>query len=169
LLRMWHVAGSGRPAARRPAGLGPGRCVFFYLNSDVAPLSLRLAKTDSRAALFFACVRPPPPKNRETDCSTKTKKTFYIALSARRTAHQRTRLRAAGSAAGTLLALVGAPQTLLALGSWLLDSCVGGTGLDEGQASAPGHFGLRRRLRKSRWGLPGARCVFMPQEGGALQ
>jgi hypothetical protein len=36
----WHVAGSGR--GRRPV-----RCVFFYLNFDVAPLSLRLAKTDS--------------------------------------------------------------------------------------------------------------------------
>jgi hypothetical protein len=34
----------------------------------------------ARAALFFACVRPPPPKNRKTDRSKKTKKTFYIAL-----------------------------------------------------------------------------------------
>jgi hypothetical protein len=32
----------------------------------------------ARTALFFACVRPPPPKNRKTDRSKKTKKTFYI-------------------------------------------------------------------------------------------
>jgi hypothetical protein len=34
----------------------------------------------ARAALDFACVRPPPPKNRKTDRTKKTKKTFYIAL-----------------------------------------------------------------------------------------
>jgi hypothetical protein len=33
---MWH------------AGCFPRWCVFFNLNFDVAPLSLRLAKTDSR-------------------------------------------------------------------------------------------------------------------------
>jgi hypothetical protein len=52
---MWLVAagplraGSRRLASDSAVGwrLGPGRCVFFYLNSDVAPLSLRLAKTDS--------------------------------------------------------------------------------------------------------------------------
>jgi hypothetical protein len=33
----------------------------------------------ARAVLFFACVRPPPPKNRKTDRSKKPKKTFYIA------------------------------------------------------------------------------------------
>jgi hypothetical protein len=42
----------------------------------------------ARAALFFACVRPPPPKNRKTDRSKKPKKTEkrfmpYIALGGR--------------------------------------------------------------------------------------
>jgi hypothetical protein len=39
------------------AGSCPRWCVFFYLNFDVAPLSLRLAKTDSvRCEAAYECV-----------------------------------------------------------------------------------------------------------------
>jgi hypothetical protein len=55
---MWLVVAGPLRAGSRLASdsavggrrLGPGRCVFFYLNSDVAPLSLRLAKTDSETS-----------------------------------------------------------------------------------------------------------------------
>jgi hypothetical protein len=52
---MWH-AGCGHVACGA-AGCCARWCVFFYLNFDVAPLSLRLAKTDSGAILptdFFS-------------------------------------------------------------------------------------------------------------------
>jgi hypothetical protein len=46
----WQLAaGSWQWQARRAPieDRGGARCVFFYRNFDVAPLSLRLAKTDS--------------------------------------------------------------------------------------------------------------------------
>jgi hypothetical protein len=64
-----HVAGSGRPAASDPAagargvgGRGGLAASFFYLDFDVAPLSLRLAKTDS---LPQELLRRRPSKNRK--------------------------------------------------------------------------------------------------------
>jgi hypothetical protein len=52
----------------------------------------------ARAALFFACVRPPPPKNRKTGRSKKNRdlieKTFYIALPSSAASILKTNLRA---------------------------------------------------------------------------
>jgi hypothetical protein len=75
------------PNSKAPAAPGfalrlrrPGGPIEIEIRGVGGERATRTCFCVARAVLLFACVRPPPPKNRQTGPRKKKKNAFYIAL-----------------------------------------------------------------------------------------